>query len=1302
MSTINTAKELSEADSPILLFECFVPGGVGYQRFSTHALNFNGEQYTARVLNHNLFDFQLSADDAMDSVAQVSLTLANADSLLSEIEAAAGWKGTQLTVYFAFADLTAGTITTESTIVFRGVAGDPDVITEDALQLTFTNKLSLLRVGLPATRIQRLCPWAFPGTADQRSEALNGSRFSRFHACGYSADVPGGFGNLNNGEAFTTCDHTKDACIARGMFDHDTRGNATARFGGLEFVPSSVLVRGFGEKTTSVSRVQENVAKYNDFIPMVYGTGWLSAPVIFARNDGNLTHMEALLGTGPIDQVLKVVVSGIEIPKGIAGADMTATGWYNIVSNGDVQGAFNLDFTDANHQPLGDSHGSMAVLSVVVPNRINSGGSLPHVEVLLQGLRLDRFALDGSFLDNTFTNNPAWVILDILRRAGWSLSDLHISQFAKTANYCDELISTHDLNGNAIHVPRYHSNLILTKRKSAAEIVRGVRVACGLMLRYGINGLLELLPEAALAVQHNSLPGGSNASEPLSDGWPAYEFGDGTSGTSGIARDPSGRSTVRLASKSLAELSNRLNVEFQDEANEYQQDSLSVVSDDDQALIGYEMGSTSTALGIPNFNQAFRILSRQLAKLTAGNRYVEFETSFRALTLRPGDIITLTYLKEGFVRVPFRVIKLTPALNFRRIQILAQVHDDAWYSDDPGTGGGTGRQPGAGISLPRPLLGTALGNSGRTEFGIAEQGAMRTDGSASATLRVSFAEPSKPALNGPNLPLLSFAPQLSSVGGSLPGGTNYYYAVSATDVAGNEGMLSFVVTAAIPQGTATNTVTLSKLSFPPTAAAFNVYRGQNPQLLYRIASAQALAPTFTDSGLNVQPAGPPDPNFDHATFYYRLEFAGPIIANIFSPLSIGSADLNATPSVYSGMSVRLIDGTGSGQERRIATNDASTVNVSSPWSVVPDSTTVFVITESAWRFGAVSSTSPVEFEVPNRTGTVVQVTGRAANVRDQEGTSELCPVTRWVVGGGSGSQLDSDIAGPPTYILNVAGGGNLTLSQVGFADLTNTRSVTAGTLQLTYFDELQMPTAYQLPAPIDSNVITFALNSPVPQGTLGLQIGTEIMTFVSFDQNSNTCTVVRGQMSSAAQAHSSTEPVFPLQQKTFVVPFARDFFENPASQNFAHNVHFPDVRVAASQFYVTNSRGNGSASNQLHVLDSDGGLRTCSGGQLAMQVGGYLAIQQNAVPPLLVEAQHAPRDVRASVTEAPQVTPIALQLWQGTTAYTGLTIQPGQTTSEVVDGKTLAALQNGATLRLDVTAVGQSAPGRDLTVTIRL
>ena len=129
--------------------------------------SFNGQPYSARVLKHNLFDLQLSADDAMDGMSQLSLTLANADSTLSELNAAIGFKGAQLTVYFAFADLQSLTITTESTVLFRGVAGDPDEIAEDSLKLSFTNRLSLQRIPVPEVRIQRSCPWNFPSTAEQ-------------------------------------------------------------------------------------------------------------------------------------------------------------------------------------------------------------------------------------------------------------------------------------------------------------------------------------------------------------------------------------------------------------------------------------------------------------------------------------------------------------------------------------------------------------------------------------------------------------------------------------------------------------------------------------------------------------------------------------------------------------------------------------------------------------------------------------------------------------------------------------------------------------------------------------------------------------------------------------------------------------------------------------------------------------------------------------------------------------------------------------------------------------------------------
>ena len=145
MGTINQIKQLAETDTPLLFFQCTLPSGdTAY--WSTHSIQFNGQSYAAKVLKHNLFDLQLSADDAMDGISQLSLTLANADSTISQLDAAIGLKGSQLTVYFAFADLPSLTITSESTVLFRGIAGDPDEIGEDFLNLSFTNKLSLQRV----------------------------------------------------------------------------------------------------------------------------------------------------------------------------------------------------------------------------------------------------------------------------------------------------------------------------------------------------------------------------------------------------------------------------------------------------------------------------------------------------------------------------------------------------------------------------------------------------------------------------------------------------------------------------------------------------------------------------------------------------------------------------------------------------------------------------------------------------------------------------------------------------------------------------------------------------------------------------------------------------------------------------------------------------------------------------------------------------------------------------------------------------------------------------------------------------
>src|ERR1700681_4484826 len=172
MPTINDLKELEVPGTPLFLFDCTLASG-DVQRWSTHKVSFQGHTYAARVLNHNLFELSSSSNEGTDEISKISLTLANADSLLSAIERNIGWKGARLTVQFLFFDLRNHEPESESLVVFRGVANPPEETTESTLRLSFTNRLNLQRIYLPEVQIQKRCPWTFPGTSAQITEALD-------------------------------------------------------------------------------------------------------------------------------------------------------------------------------------------------------------------------------------------------------------------------------------------------------------------------------------------------------------------------------------------------------------------------------------------------------------------------------------------------------------------------------------------------------------------------------------------------------------------------------------------------------------------------------------------------------------------------------------------------------------------------------------------------------------------------------------------------------------------------------------------------------------------------------------------------------------------------------------------------------------------------------------------------------------------------------------------------------------------------------------------------------------------------
>jgi hypothetical protein len=1303
MPYIHEIKQREVADTPVLLFDLLLTSGET-EFWSTHQLNLDGRAYQGRVLRHNLFDLRSLSDDGSDSVPRLALQLDNTDSRLSQLERAAGIKGAKLTVRFGF--VAGGQQTSETRVVFRGIANSLEESTESTARLSFLNRLSLQRTYFPNVRIQRLCPWSFPTSLAQREEGVSGGdegKYSEFFRCGYSPDVSGGAGNLSGSEPFVSCKYTRSDCQARGMFSVDASNRPTRRFGGFEFVPASILVKGAGDKGSHASALQTNEGKYNDFVPMVYGTAWYRPPVVFSRNDGNLTRMEVLLGMGQIEGVLKVAVNGIEIPAGRANAKMTGTGWFNIVSHGNRTGNFNLDFADGSGAPLGDPYGSMAYLSVVVPNRIADGNSTPKIEVLLQGLRVSVFDEDGGYAEEAFTNNPAWVLLDLLRRSGWKIGEINVPSFAKSAAFCDGLISTTDSNGVAVQVRRFQCNLALTKRRSAAEIVKGIRCASGLILRTGINGQLELLPESAIFMQQSSKAPGTNSTAMLEGGWPAYEFGDGSLGFGGILRRDNGEPSLRVWSRTSADTPNRISVEFQDEFNYFQQDSLSLVDLEDLRATGQEISVGSQALGVPNFSQAARVLRAQLNRSVRGNTYVEFDSGLQGLELLPGDLITLTYLKEGFTRQPFRIVKIAPGINYATCTITAQIHEDEWYlgssEDDQGLVGGAIERNHAG-DLPRPLLGSSWDGKS-SSFEIQERREGSADGSHRLILSAKFLEPPQPKIGGAGQPQLALLPTIGT-GGALKSDQTLYYAISAVDAQGVEGPPSFTVRADLPAGSDDRVVTLHSLRFSGSATAFHVYRGTTPFHLMRIASNEAIATSFTDIG---QPEGlgvPTDPGFHHANFFWRLELLPATTTTSFSSNHIGNSDLGMVENEYRGRLIRLIEGAGSGQERTILSNSATNFQVAVPWDVMPDNTTRFVISEESWRPASKSTNSPAEFEVPDRQGATIQISGRSANVRDMESSYELNPLTRYEIAVAPGSGFDDGVPGRPGFIVSTSGDGQLEVAGLAFNDLKNTRTIETATLTLFTFDEVHRELRDLLVSVDPVQTAIEVSGSALIAGQV-LQIERELLRVIS--SASGLITVQRGWAGSLASSHAAGSVVELIQESVDVLSLPRHFFGSHASGSHRHLTRMTGMRLVAAELFVTNSHGNSEPRLISYTNTMDRGLRTLSGGQFTLQVEGYLAIESGAVPPVVVDRSSAVRDVRAFVQDAPQLVPIELMITVDGLNWCELVILPGQTASNVVDGSLLPALLEGSRLGLNVESVGatvEATPGRDLTVVVRL
>jgi hypothetical protein len=216
-----------------------------------------------------------------------------------------------------------------------------------------------------------------------------------------------------------------------------------------------------------------------------------------------------------------------------------------------------------------------------------------------------------------------------------------------------------------------------------------------------------------------------------------------------------------------------------------------------------------------------------------------------------------------------------------------------------------------------------------------------------------------------------------------------------------------------------------------------------------------------------------------------------------------------------------------------------------------------------------------------------------------------------------------------------------------------------------------------------------------------VQIDQEILQ-VTGTNTDGSLVFARGMHGTTAAAHIVGALAYSLTDKVAIVPFVPNFFGSPASGDWKYDLDLPNVRLASVELYMTNSLGAGAVGANQYTGTIDSGLRTMAGGQFSFQITGYLAIQTGAAPNLVVDADRSVRDMYGIVRLAPTGAGISLQLNRNGAAYATVQFAAGATTSSVTGGFGLPALRAGDLLSLNVTGVGTTNPGSDLTFILRL
>jgi hypothetical protein len=698
-------------------------------------------------------------------------------------------------------------------------------------------------------------------------------------------------------------------------------------------------------------------------------------------------------------------------------------------------------------------------------------------------------------------------------------------------------------------------------------------------------------------------------------------------------------------------------------------------------------------------------LSKELARKIDGNLFAEFSTTVKGLGMQPGDIIAITSTDYDLTRAPFRVLRLSLGLNCETIAVVAQTHDDAWYN--PGTaisGSSTGWPSAVDSGPPFPIAGYTYDESAGPALYVTEQTEPQADGGASELLLVQFRPPRQQVASLPS-PRLQQTAVIASSGQLQPGKEALYYAVTAVDSNGEESRVSQVIQVVTGAVETAFGVTLNGLGAPQGAAGMRAYRGDSAYDLLYLSDIDASLNTWTDSGGSVSPMRPPDPRYDHADFYWRTELTALLEVASLSGTTLTVASASFENDQLDGKALVVVSGNARGWQTIVATNSSTGVTASDPFPDTLSAGDSVVIADASWRLAGRSYSDQITWEVPNRAGLAIQISGRSSTASGMEAPIEQSYLYRYTITGGVGSLLDSQL--PPIASLDIEApaDGSLLLQSITTQTLTGTATVTAAVLVTYSVAETEVPVTFTLPGALGPNDVTLPSHQglALEQNTY-LQVDTEIIRVDTPTADGTAYGIERNVAGTAAAAHANGAFVTILERSLQVVPLGAGFFSDPTHADFQYRLLFPNRRLAGSEFCLENARGTGPAQDTSYLQNGQNGLHTFEGGTIVLQTAGVLSIERDAANSIVLDRTRVVRDVQAFVDSAPSGGNVMIVLNADGQPIATLVVADGSVQASPFIPAGALQLAEGVKLNFDISAVPQAADtfaGQNLSVQIR-